>query len=51
MTRANNTFIPSRTSPKGSERGCLCRHKNIYSRECCEGDMWNQGVGVVTRTS
>ena len=50
MTRTNRTFIPSRTSPKGSQRACLCKDKNTYSRDCCEGDIMNQGIGVITRT-
>lgn len=36
---------PSRTSPKGSQRGCLCKDKNKYSRECCDGNLWSQGIG------
>ncbi len=43
-------FIPSRTSPTGSSRACLCWDKNTYSIECCDGSMRAQGIGVITRT-
>ena len=46
----NRPFIPSRTSPTGGERGCLCWDTNTYSRECCDGDIRAQGIGVITRT-
>ncbi len=35
--------------PQDKRRGCLCKDKNTYSRECCEGDMWNQGIGRITK--
>lgn len=38
--------IPSRSSPKGSKRGCLCWDSNTYSRECCDGSLRAQGVGA-----
>jgi hypothetical protein len=34
----------SRTSPKGGNRGCLCAD-STYSKECCNGDLQNQGIG------
>ena len=37
--------IPSRSSPKGSKRGCLCWDTNTYSRKCCDGSLRAQGVG------
>ena len=43
-------YIPSRTSPKGSSRACLCWDTNTYSIECCDGSMRAQGIGVITRT-
>jgi hypothetical protein len=43
-----DVVIPSRTSPKGSKRGCLCKDKNTYSRECCDGSLWAQGIGPTT---
>ena len=45
----NRPFIPSRTSPTGGERGCLCWDTNKYSSECCDGDIRAQGIGVITR--
>tara|TARA_Y100000385_G_scaffold140846_1_gene146228 strand:+ start:553 stop:792 length:240 start_codon:yes stop_codon:yes gene_type:complete len=47
----NKTFIPSRTSPKGSSRACLCWDTNTYSIDCCDGSMRAQGIGVITRTA
>ena len=46
----NKIFIPSRTSHNGGGRGCLCWDTNKYSRECCDGSMEAQGIGVITRT-
>ena len=37
----------SKTSPKGGKRGCLCDNGK-YSKECCNGDLQNQGVGVTS---
>ena len=34
----------SKTSPKGGNRGCLCDN-GTYSKECCNGDLQNQGIG------
>lgn len=51
MTNKTKTLIPSRTSPKSSSRACLCRHKNTYSRKCCEGGTMNQGIGPIYRQS
>ena len=38
---------PSRTSPKGSKRGCLCKDTNTYSSKCCDGSLWAQGIGKI----
>jgi hypothetical protein len=35
---------PSRTSPKGGKRGCLC-DDGTYNSKCCNGELQNQGVG------
>ena len=45
------TYIPSRTSPKGGSRACLCKDTNSYSRDRCDGDIWSQGIGVISRTA
>ena len=36
---------PSKTSPKGGNRGCLCKDGKTYSRECCDGSLQAQGIG------
>ena len=35
---------PSRTSPKGGRRGCLCKN-DTYSIKCCNGTLSAQGIG------
>ena len=40
-------LTPSKTSPKGSKRGCLCADKNTYSIKCCKGKLINQGIGKI----
>lgn len=49
MKRINgkDNYIPSRTSPKSDKRGCLCKDSNTYSRNCCKGDIVNQGIGNI----
>ena len=42
-----STKTKSKTSPKGGKRGCLC-DDNTYSKECCNGDLQNQGIGATT---
>ena len=37
----------SKTSPKGGNRGCLCKD-GTYKKECCNGDLQNQGIGATT---
>ena len=46
----NSNYIPSRTSPTGSGRACLCWDTNTYSRSCCDGSVRAHGIGVITRT-
>jgi hypothetical protein len=49
MENRNKTFkTPSRTSPKGGKRGCLCED-NKYSVKCCDGSLQAQGIGVIYR--
>lgn len=36
---------PSYSSPKGGNRGCLCKDTNTYSKKCCDGSLWAQGIG------
>jgi hypothetical protein len=33
------------TSPEGANRGCLCEDGKTYSKECCKGELINQGIG------
>lgn len=47
MATENRT--PSLTSPKNGRRACLCKGKNTYSRECCDGSLWAQGIGSINR--
>ena len=39
---------PSRTSPKNSKRGCLCKNGRTYSSKCCDGSLAAQGIGSTT---
>ena len=46
MFRKIKKFItPSKTSPKGKRRACLCKDKETYSIKCCDGSIHAQGVG------
>lgn len=36
---------PSKTSPKGGRKGCLCPDGKTYSRDCCDGSLQAQGIG------
>jgi len=49
MSRWSKLFTPSRTSPKGGRRGCLCRDRGAYSIECCNGDIIAQGIGETSK--
>jgi hypothetical protein len=35
-------------SPQNASRGCLCKDGS-YSKECCEGELINQGVGALVQ--
>jgi hypothetical protein len=39
---------PSYSSPKGGKRGCLCDN-GTYSKDCCNGDLQNQGIGSLVQ--
>ena len=47
--RFKKFFTPSRTSPKGGRRACLCED-NTYSIKCCDGSLRAQGIGSTTQT-
>jgi len=36
---------PSKTSPRHSNKGCLCKDGKTYSRKCCDGTIGAQGIG------
>ena len=38
---------PSRTSPTGGNRGCLC-DDGTYKIDCCDGSLKAQGIGATT---
>jgi hypothetical protein len=46
----DKNYIPSRTSPKGDRRGCLCWETSTYSLKCCDGSVRAQGIGNITGT-
>ena len=46
--RFRKFFTPSRTSPKGGRRACLCEY-NTYSIKCCDGSLRAQGIGTTTK--
>ena len=42
---------PSKSSPKGGRRGCLCWDSNTYSIKCCDGSLRAQGIGRTRGTN
>jgi hypothetical protein len=36
------------SSPQGGDRACLCED-GTYSKECCKGEMINQGIGSLVQ--
>ena len=38
---------PSKSSPTGKKRGCLCKD-GTYSSKCCDGSLQAQGIGALT---
>ena len=48
MRRSRKEPTPSRTSPKGDKRGCLCPDGKSYSIDCCDGSLQAQGIGNIT---
>jgi hypothetical protein len=35
------------SSPKNNRRGCLCINEDRYGRDCCQGALIQQGIGVI----
>ena len=50
MIKWSKYFTPSKTSPRNGRRGCLCRDRDAYSIECCNGDIIAQGIGGISAT-
>lgn len=48
MRRFKQFFTPSKTSPRGKRRACLCED-NTYSIKCCDGSLRAQGIGSITK--
>jgi hypothetical protein len=48
VNRKSEWKTPSRTSPKGGSRGCLC-DDNTYHRDCCDGSIMAQGIGRIQK--
>lgn len=34
-------------SRNGGRKGCLCKDSETYSRKCCDGSMYAQGIGNI----
>lgn len=48
MANKNQISVPSKASPTGGKRACLCKDTNTYSIDCCDGSLWAQGIGNIT---
>lgn len=44
--KKNINSTPSKMTPNGGKRGCLCRN-NTYSSKCCDGTLHAQGIGKI----
>ncbi len=40
----------SRTGILGGTRACLCKN-GTYSIDCCDGSIWAQGIGNITKAA
>lgn len=49
VTDSLKSKTPSYSSPRGSKRGCLCKDSLKYSVKCCDGSLWAQGIGNITK--
>ena len=34
--------------PTNGKEACLCKDGETYSKECCNGELINQGIGTLT---
>jgi hypothetical protein len=48
--KAKKEKTPSKTSPKGGKRGCLC-DDGKYDSKCCDGTLQNQGIGSLVQNT
>ncbi len=48
MRRLKKFITPSKISPRGKRRACLCED-NTYSIKCCDGSLRAQGIGSITK--
>ena len=49
MLKKIKRFItPSKISPKGGRRACLCED-NTYSIKCCDSSLRAQGIGKISQ--
>lgn len=46
MRRLKKFITPSKISPRGKRRACLCED-NTYSIKCCDGSLRAQGIGRI----
>lgn len=37
------------SSPSNNRQGCLCKDRNEYHRDCCNGYLINQGIGKINK--
>jgi hypothetical protein len=49
MRKDKLRYYNATSSRRGGRRGCLCPN-NTYSRKCCDGSLWAQGIGNITGT-
>jgi len=51
MLKLINKIMGNKTSsPKGGNRGCLCKDGK-YSQKCCNGELSEQGIGSLVSQS
>jgi hypothetical protein len=48
--KAKKEKTPSKISPKGGKRGCLC-DDGKYHKDCCDGTLQSQGVGSLVQSN
>lgn len=51
MSNNDKNYTIGYAVPNGGRRACLCKDKDTYSKDCCEGYFINQGIGNIYRKS